>query len=275
MIKDIVVNLSAAEATTTSFAVSVASSVQAHLAGISFQYEPIVLPVTDMGGIPAEYIAAQREENEEAAKRAKAAFDEAVGRARISSESAIIETELSEAPNVFARIARRFDLAVVNQAKPGATALDRLIVEGALFESGRPVFVVPYIQKSGLNLNRAMVCWDGSHNAARAVSDALPLLALTKFVDVVTITGEKGKSDERPDADIAQHLARHGLKFELRRIALGKNEVASTLLSLAADLSTDYLVMGGYGHTRVREFILGGATRGILSAMTVPTWMSH
>src|SRR5271167_2302884 len=78
-----------------------------------------------------------------------------------------------------------------------------LIVEGVLFESGRPVFVVPYVQKTGLTLNRAMVCWDGSRNAARAVSDALPLLARTENVDVVTIIGERGKSDELPGVDIA------------------------------------------------------------------------
>jgi nucleotide-binding universal stress UspA family protein len=274
MIKDIVVNLSAADAT-ANFAVSIAGTFQAHLAGISFQYEPIILPVTDMGGFPVEYINAQLEENEKAAKNAKARFDEAVGRAGISWESTLIKSELSAAPSVFARVARRFDLAVIGQAKPDVGVLDQLMVEGALFESGRPIFVVPYIQKSRLSLNRAMVCWDGSHNAARAISDALPLLARTKNVDVVTITGEKAKSDELPGADIAQHLARHGLKIELRRIVIGKNEVADTILSLAADLSTDFLVMGGYGHTRMREFILGGATRGILAAMTVPTWMSH
>ena len=137
------------------------------------------------------------------------------------------------------------------------------------------MFVVPYIQKTGLTLNRAMVCWDGSRNAARAVSDALPLLAQAENVEVVTIIGEKGKSDELPGADIAQHLARHGLKVELRRVSLGKTDVANNLLSIAADLSADFLVMGGYGRSRLREFILGGATRGILASMTVPTLMSH
>ena len=94
-------------------------------------------------------------------------------------------------------------------------------------------------------------------------------------VDVVTILGEKGKSDELPGADIAQHLARHELKVELRRVSLGETDVANNLLSLAADLSADFLVMGGYGHSRLREFILGGATRGVLASMTVPTLMSH
>ena len=237
MIKDIVVNLSSEAA--TNFAISVASTLQVHLAGVSFFYEPVVLPITDMGGIPINYIDARRAENEQSAKNAKSKFDEAVRRAGLSSESGIIEAEIAEAPDVFARIARRFDLSVVSQAEPNKRIPDELIVEGALFELGRPVVVVPYIQKSGLKLNRAMVCWDGSRNAARAVSDALPLLARAENVDVVTIIGEKGKSDELPGADIARHLARHGLNVELKRAPLGENDVANNLLSLAADLSAD------------------------------------
>ncbi len=145
-------------------------------------------------------------------------------------------------------------MSIVRQAEPNKSVPAALIVEGALFESGRPMFVVFYIQKIPIALNRAMVCWDGSRNAARA---------------------EKGKSDELPGADIAQHLARHGLKVELRRVSLGETDVANNLLSLAADLSADFLVMGGYGHSRLREVILGGATRGVLASMTAPTLMSH
>lgn len=272
MIKDIIVNLSSE--TTTNYAASIASAFEAHLAGVSFLYAPIIL-VTDMGGIPADYIEAQRAENEKIATEAKARFDETVRRAGLSSESGILNAGLAEAPNIFGRIARRFDLSVVSQASPNKNVTDELIIESALFESGRPVVVVPYIQKAPLTLNRVMVCWDGSRNAARAVSDAMPFLEKAKTVEVVTIVGEKGKSDELPGADIAQHLARHGLKVELRRVSPGDIDVANELLSLAADLSTDFLIMGGYGHSRLREFILGGATRGILASMTVPTLMSH
>jgi hypothetical protein len=155
------------------------------------------------GGIPIDYIEVQRAENKRSAKKAKSRFDEAVRQAGLSSESAIIKAEPAEVASVFARIARRFDMSVVTQAEPNKPIVDELIVEGVLFESGRPVFVVPYVQKTGLTLNRAMVCWDGSRNAARAVSDALPLLARTENVDVVTIIGERGKSDELPGVDIA------------------------------------------------------------------------
>ena len=94
-------------------------------------------------------------------------------------------------------------------------------------------------------------------------------------IDVVIVASERVKSDEIPGADIGQHLARHGLKVDVKRIVSTDTDVASTILSHAADTSTDLIVMGGYGHSRLREFILGGATRGILGAMTVPTLMSH
>ena len=120
-----------------------------------------------------------------------------------------------------------------------------------------------------------MVCWDGSRNAARAIADALPLLARAKAVEVVIVTGKPGESDEIAGADIAHHLARHGLKVEVERLVARDIDITSTLLSRAADLGADLIVMGGYGHSRWREFVLGGATRGILASMTVPVLMSH
>jgi nucleotide-binding universal stress UspA family protein len=136
------------------------------------------------------------------------------------------------------------------------------------------VLVVPYIQAEGLKLDHVMVCWDGSRNAARAVGDAMPLLARAKAIEVLTI-GTEIKSDEIPAADIAQHLARHGLRVQVENVAAPDLDVANTILSHAADTSANFIVMGGYGHSRLREFVLGGATRGILTTMTVPTLMSH
>ena len=85
---------------------------------------------------------------------------------------------------------------------------DDLMIEGALFDSGRPVLVVPYIQRAGLKLDRVMVCWDGGRNAARAINDAMPFLSRAKAVDVLTITAGKHRSGEIKGVDIAQHLAR-------------------------------------------------------------------
>jgi nucleotide-binding universal stress UspA family protein len=276
MIKDIVANLSVgiSREVATEFAVSVAATLDSHVTGIAFRYEPLV-PLTDRYGFPAEVMDSQRGENDKRAKAAMAAFDEAARRAAVSGQSHMFEVPVASAPDVFAKVARRFDLAVMGQAEAEAPALERALVEAALFDSGRPVLIVPYIQRKGLTLDRVMVAWDGSRSAARAVADAMPLLVRAKATEVLTVASEPAKSDEMPGADIAQHLARHGVKVEVDSIVAVETDVASTILSHAADISADLLVMGGYGHSRLREFVLGGVTRGILSSMTLPTLMSH
>jgi nucleotide-binding universal stress UspA family protein len=274
MIKDLVANLSLDRDVAGPFAISVADAFGAHVAGVAFSYEPII-PPTVMGGIPAAYIDQQRAENDQAATNALARFDEATRRAGVSFESRAIGASVAGAAERFGAIARRFDLSVVGQPNPDKMTPEDLIIEGALFSSGRPVLVVPYIQKGPLKLDRVMVCWDASRNAARAIADAMPLLKRAKAIDVVIVASERVKSDEIPGADIGQHLARHDLKVEVKRIVSTDTDVANTILSHAADTAADFIVMGGYGHSRLREFVLGGATRGILSSMTVPTLMSH
>jgi nucleotide-binding universal stress UspA family protein len=275
MIKDIVVNLPVESANAAGeYAVSVASGFGAHLTGISFSYEPII-PPTDMGGIPVDLIESQRTDNEKNAKGALDKFNAAVQRAGISGQSRMVEASVGGASEVFGRIARHFDLAIVGQVEPGKALPEELIAEGALLDSGRPVLIVPYVQKAGLKLDRVMVCWDGSRNAARAVADAMPFLTRAKLVEVVTIAADEHKDDELPGDDIAQNLARHGIKVEARRVAPGDVDVANNILSIAADTASDFMVMGSYGHSRLREFLFGGATRGVLAAMTVPVLMSH
>jgi nucleotide-binding universal stress UspA family protein len=276
MIKDLVVNLTVGESRGPAgdYAVSVAEAFGAHVAAIAFAHDPVV-PPTLMGGIPADFIESQRAEAEAAASAAIARFEEAARRAGVSAESRLLAASIAEASDQFGRMARRFDLAVVGQAEPGKAMADELIGETALFEGGRPVLFVPYIEKAGLKLGKMLVCWDGSRAAARAANDAMPFLARAGTIQVLVVAGERGKSDEIPGADIGHHLARHGLKVDVKRIVATESDVANTILSYAADTGADFIVMGGYGHSRLREFILGGVTRGILEAMTVPTLMSH
>ena len=276
MIKDIVLALEVGSSRDAArdYAISVAVAFNAHLAAIGFDYAPILPPIDTVSAVPSDILDAEREANRQAASDAIARFEEAARRAAASAESRLVEASVSGATNVFGSIARTFDLSVVGQAEPKSMR-DNLMIEGALFDSGRPVLVVPYIQRAGLKLDRVMVCWDGSRNAARAVNDGMPFLTRAKTVDVVTIGLGKDKAGEIQGADIAQHLARHRLNVELRRINAGDVDVANVILSDAADRDADFIVMGGYGHSRLREFVLGGATRGILSSMTVPTLMSH
>lgn len=276
MIKDIVVNLSVGEAGSFAgdYAVSVASALDAHVTGIAFVYDAIV-PVAATGYIPPEVIEAQQRDSDTAAKAALNRFAAAASRAGVSAEPVKVAASFAGAGEQFGLIARRFDLVVAGQAEPEKDTVEELIAESALFESGRPVIVVPYIQKAPLKLDHVMVCWDGSRAATRAIADAMPLLERADQVEVVIAGNERGKRDEIPGADMGQHLARHGLKVDVKRITGGDIDIADALLSHAADANIDFVVMGGYGHSRLREFVLGGVTRSILRAMTTPTLLSH
>jgi len=275
MIKDIVVSLgTGGNDPTAAFAISVAEIFEAHLAGVAVSYDPII-PGAVMGGIPTEFIETQRAESDKLANEAIARFEQGAKRSAISYETRTLSTSVAGAADELAKIARRFDLAIVGQANRDTAGPAEVVDEGVLFESGRPVIVVPFIQKDGLKLDRVMVCWDGSRAATRAIADSMPFLRKAKQVEIVLVTSKGFKADEAPGADLAKHLARHDLKITLKRITSPDIDVASTVLSYVADSNADMLVMGGYGHSRLREFVLGGVTRAILESMTVPTLMSH
>jgi nucleotide-binding universal stress UspA family protein len=275
MIKDVLLNVAVGvtDDATLAYALSLARMFDAHLVGVAFAYEAVP-PAMLVDDVPLTWVDEFRREAEAAAKAAAARFEAAARTAAVEVEARCAEASFIGTADVFGRLARRFDLSVVRQAEPRKNTPASLIIEAALFETGRPVVIVPYIQKGGVKLDRVMVAWDGSRNAARAVNDAMPLLARAGLVEVVVVA-EHGKDDELAAADIAQHLARHGVKVEVKPIVVPDPKVADVLLSHAADTSADFLVMGGFGHSRLREFVLGGVTRGILEAMTIPTLMAH
>lgn len=276
MLKDIVAYLPLGEtaAPVVDLSVSMAGMFDAHVEGIAFVYQPVVTTMA-YGAIPADVIAWQREEGERQARMAFELFETATRAAGVKSSTQSFQAAPGSAGDMFAEIARRYDLAVIGQPDPQKPGYDDVGMEASLFGSGRPVVVVPYIHKGPLKLDRVALCWDGSRTAARAIGDAMPLLKRAKAIDVVMVTKERAKSDDVPGADLATHLARHGLPVELHRLSAGSLDVFNTILSFVADASSDFMVMGGYGHSRLREFVLGGVTRGILQSLTVPTLMSH
>jgi nucleotide-binding universal stress UspA family protein len=247
---------------------------EAHVMGIAFAYEPVV-PGSVMGAIPPEFIETQRSESDKRARAACTRFEEAARLAGISAETRVLSASISGAADRIGRIARRFDIAVVGQPEREKAMPEEVPDEGVLFESGRPVIFVPFIQRDGIKLDRVMVCWDGGRASTRAVADSLPLLAKAKAVEIVMIASKQAKTGELPGVDLAQHLARHGLTVDVKRITSPDIDVQSTILSYASDCGADMIVMGGYGHSRLREFVLGGVTRGLLESMTVPVLMSH
>jgi nucleotide-binding universal stress UspA family protein len=276
MIKDILVNLSTEtdRDAARDYAISVAREFEAHLTAVAFDYEARI-PGTVFDGNAASIIAAYSAESRRVAQSAKDKFEIATKEAGVLAEAHILTAGVIGAGAVFGNTARNHDLSIVGQARPDSKAMEELIIEGALFESGRPVLVVPYIQRTGLKLDRVMVCWDGSLNVARAIADAMPILKRAGAIEVVIVQPQERRS-ELPGASIARHLARHALKVEVKQIIVGTDiTVPNMILSHACDSSTDLIVMGGYGHSRLREFVLGGVTRGMLKNMTVPALMAH
>ena len=277
MIKDIFVCLPVGGLSdaAVNYAVSIAGAFDAHLTGVAFVYEPFV-PGTVFGSAATGFIATYRAQVEKAAKAALTKFEDTTRRAGVSATSQMLKSGLAGLDDLFTQVTRRFDLSVVGQSESGKETLEVMFPETALFGSGRPVLVVPYIQKEGMKLNRTLICWDGSRAAARAIGDAMPFLLRTKSIDVLSVMMKSETArNELPGADIAQHLARHNLKVDFKRIVANDQDIGNTILSAATDLGSDMIVMGGYGHSRLREFVLGGATRAVLKAMTVAVLMSH
>jgi nucleotide-binding universal stress UspA family protein len=275
MIKDVIINLERQDDPARDFAISIAETFDTHIAGVAFAYTPD-LPGDTMMVLPPDILEQMIAESERTARAAIERFDAAVKRSLISAESRLLRTIGAEAPAILSVLARRFDLSVFMQSEPGRVDNDDMI-ETALFESGRPLIVVPYIQKDGLKLDRVVCCWDGSRAAARAINDALALLAKATSVDLLIVLNEKTNmaNKEVRGVEIAAHLARHDVKVQVETIPAPDIDVTNAILSYVADNSGTLIVMGGYGHAKLREVILGGVTREMLKSMTVPVFMSH
>jgi nucleotide-binding universal stress UspA family protein len=281
MIKDVLVNLSVTGDADPAmdYAISVAGAFGAHLSTLVYEYELFIPGMVVSGGEVAALIHAQRRTSEQATVRAHARFETQSRLAGLATDSRKVKATMPDAADHMGAAARVFDLAIIGQPRSDDSApielVAELVAEAVLFSSGRPVIVVPYIQKGGLKLNHVTVCWDGSRAAARAIADALPFLKMSKVTELLIVDTKQNKDNELVGADMAQHLARHGVQVEIKRVPSPNVDVANAILSHVADTSSDLLVMGGYGHSRLREFVLGGVTRSVLKEMTLPTFMSH
>ena len=170
------------------------------------------------------------------------------------------------------------DLVVASQTDPEWPGTDRLdIADWLALESGRPVLIVPNAGVHASVGERVLVAWNGRREAARAVFDALPILQRAKDVKVVWVNpqSERERARDIPAADICNALARHGVKCQATEQVAPRGGVGETLLACATEMGADLLVMGCYGHTRVRELVFGGASRHVLTHMTIPVLMSH
>jgi nucleotide-binding universal stress UspA family protein len=277
MIKDIILHLERdpSRDVVRDFAASTAEMFAAHLTGVSFAFAASI-PNYIVPNFPAGVLADLFAESETAARGTIDRFEAAMKRSGLSAEPRLVlQTEFGP-PGTFSEMARCFDLSIIMQSDDYSGINNSDLIEATLFDSGRPLIVVPYIQQKGLELARVVCCWDGSRAAVRAINDALPLLRKANAVELFIVENEKTANENLiGGVEIGRHLARHDIKIEVRRTPAADIDVPNVILSHVADSSASMLVMGGYGHSRLREFVLGGATRGILSAMTVPVFLSH
>ncbi|MGX1098709.1 universal stress protein [Amorphus sp. MBR-141] len=254
-------------------AVDLAEKTNAHVTGLAPVLEPIT-PAYLAGPLPADILDRAREASEEVADKALATFNEMVRVQGVSGEASRFRLIEGAASGLIHRV-RMSDLAVIGQDAPDSTEPARAaLIEALLFETGVPVMVVPYISNGSFEAKHMMVAWDGSVTASRAVHAALPLMKLAGKISVVVV--EKGQRFAgEPGADVAVYLSRHGLNVSIEQVPAVSGDVSAALLNFVSDRGVDVAVMGGYGHSRFREFVVGGATRGMLDAMTVPVIMAH
>jgi nucleotide-binding universal stress UspA family protein len=178
-------------------------------------------------------------------------------------------------PRDVAEFARAFDLVVIEQGEPGRPLGFGDLAGLLIADSGRPVIVVPGAQREPARFDRILAAWDGSAPAARALSDASPLLERAGHIEIVAVNAAGGASVVSASGErVARKLARLGVDASFHRVP-GAGDPGVVLLSRAADVGADLIVSGGYGHSRLREAVLGGVTRTLLANATAPVFMSH
>lgn len=278
MLRDIVVHIPADRSSqpVIDCAVSIGNIFDAHVDGIACVYpafDPLMAFEASAANVAA--ITAATQSNIDKAGSALDQFEIAARRIGISHGARCISNVTYDATPLLTGISRLYDLSIVAQPDYSKPNRDALVPEALLFDSGRPILMVPYIYSGPLKLDRILICWDGSRQAARAVHDAMPFLHRAKAIDVVAVNEDSATVGEASSEALQKHLARHDLSAEVQRITADTTNIFNDILSLAADKSTDLIVMGGYGHSKFREFLLGGVTRGIFETLTVPALISH
>jgi nucleotide-binding universal stress UspA family protein len=235
-----------------------------------------------LGGYPDLWALPEFAKQIDEQGRAKAAVIEAGFREMVRREGIKADWEYETGSLVSSVMPRAYtaDLLVVGQVDPDnpPPAIARTLIEDLLMTAGRPLLLVPYAGEFKTVGENTLIGWTPSRESARAVHDVLPLLTPRAKVTLLTVETSRPERDEAalPTIGIAEHLARHGLDVSAARTVVSDGlSPADALLDYASDISADLLVVGGYGHSRTREMILGGVTRDLLRHMTVPVLMSH
>jgi len=256
-------------------AVALTIARRSHLDAISIGYESMTAAgmIVDGGGAAvAAVMGAEQERAQERADAAIAVFETEAKLAEIAYGTRTLVAIPAEAGQTISALSRLYDMTVVLQPESARASYDNEIPQQILFNSGGPMLMVPYIHKGPLDAHHVGIAWDGSRLAARAVRDAMPFLMGAKAVTVIAINEQ---ADEASASQIVAHLGRRGIPARAQHLITDHSDVQGAILSIAAESNMGLLVMGGYGHSRLQERILGGVTRSMFDCMTVPVLMSH
>jgi len=254
-------------------AINLARQHDAHLVALHVlaPFEPPGYVLAEMG--PAIIESQQRVAAHEIA-RSEGEFNKLVSAAGLRNVE--WRTAMDDPVDAMTLHARYADLVVIGQADAAdGSHVTADFPARLVLAAGRPVLIMPSVGSFSTVGKRILVAWHPSREATRAVTDAIPMLRLADTVHVMAVNPKAGEHGTVAGADIALYLARHGVRVEVKSDHGAEIDVGNELLSRAADVDADLIVMGGYGHSRLTEWVLGGATRTILESMTAPVLMAH
>jgi nucleotide-binding universal stress UspA family protein len=251
--------------------IAIALESDIHLATFAVKIPRVSTPIGGLLlGIP-EMIRGTEENSRTRCRDLQSLVQESVGDGR-EIQCRTLDAEPGSAGGVAAAEARYFDLSVLPWSKEAASVND--FSQTVVFGSGRPAILVPQASQSR-SIGHVAIAWDASRVAARAVADLIPLVAGDCRITVLTVRDEK----PLPGKDIAEALSasltQRGFVAEARQVSLAGRSVAEALQEAAIEAGADLLAMGGFGHSRVRDFVLGGATKGIFADLRLPILLSH
>ena len=256
-------------------AIDVAAALGAKVSAIACEVK-INVPGTLLGrrflNVPA-MIGDEAKRSATNAQQLLAAFQAAAEKRGMFQERILEHCLTSEVPELLVEYSRLRDLTIV--PVPEGDYLHQWYAESVIFGSGRPTVVLPHGRKRSFGLDTVIVAWDFSQPATRAIADAMPILEKAKRVCVLTVIKEKAIDTRRSGAELAKHLARHGVDVVLDEVDAKGRSIGDAFEAHVTYRNADLLVMGAYGHSRLREFVLGGATKSMLTRPPAPIFLSH
>ena len=257
-------------------AAAICGALQAHLAVLVVGVAPPP-PASPYGVVSNDIWASDIREGQTEVEARARRIEEKLSGTALSSLVSAQYIDRGTVSTLAARFARYADLTLITPRCEGFEALQSWVINGALFESGRPILLLPQGTVAFPTVRKVMLAWDASVEAAKAVREAIGLMQAAETVDAVLIDpvpSFEGHGPE-PGADLAAYLGRHGITATVHRLPKEGRETGELLRRTAVDLGADLIVMGGFGHSRLRERIFGGTTTSMLKNVGVPVLMAH